>query len=175
MKILTCKFINATKTSQGAALLASLSSINNSSNQFHTSNKLEFIYNVKNNHKNLHANKNLILNNRRNIRYGNLGGKINTSGATLLLSPAEATKILRAHEATVDLEEKCSIKYYDVNYLGSNNPPEDRQTQAKYLHSDIYLFGVFDGHGGKNESLIFKTLNFKFLSFFDKKIRLLLF
>lgn len=76
----------------------------------------------------------------------NIGGK--TSSNTLLLSPAEASKILRTNESTVDLEAKCPIKYYDINYLGANNPPEDRQAQAKCLNSDIYLFGVFDGHGG---------------------------
>jgi hypothetical protein len=89
----------------------------------------------------------------RSLRYLNLGGRINSStssasSSTLLLSPAEATRILRTNESTVDIESKCSIKYYDVNYLGANNPSEDRQAQAKYLNSDIYLFGVFDGHGG---------------------------
>lgn len=64
----------------------------------------------------------------------------------LLLSPTEATKILRTHEATVDVESNCAIKYYDVNYLGSNIPAEDRQAQAKLLSSDVYLFGVFDGY-----------------------------
>lgn len=83
---------------------------------------------------------------KRNIRYLNLGDR---STSNLLLSPAEATKILRTNESTVDIQSKCSIKYYDVNYLGANNPIEDRQTSAKFLYSDIYLFGVFDGHGGK--------------------------
>ena len=63
----------------------------------------------------------------------------------LLLSPAEATQTLRTNEATVDVESTCAIKYYDVNYLGSNMPPEDRSAQAKLLNSDIFLFGVFDG------------------------------
>lgn len=88
------------------------------------------------------ANLNLL---KRNIRYLNLGDR---STSNLLLSPAEATKILRTNESTVDIQSKCSIKYYDVNYLGANNPIEDRQTSAKFLYSDIYLFGVFDGHGG---------------------------
>lgn len=87
--------------------------------------------------------KNLI---KRNIRYLNLGDR---STSNLLLSPAEATRILRSNEATVDIQSRCSIKYYDANYLGSNNPIEDRQTSAKFLYSDVYLFGVFDGHGGK--------------------------
>ncbi len=39
------------------------------------------------------------------------------------LSSHEATKILRAHEASVDLEPNCPVKYYEVNYLGANNPP----------------------------------------------------
>lgn len=81
-----------------------------------------------------------------------IGGK--TSSTTLILSPAEATRILRAHESTVDIESKSAIKYYDINYLGANNPAEDRQTQAKFLHSDVYLFGVFDGHGGEFEKII---------------------
>ena len=67
------------------------------------------------------------------------------SSKKLLLSPSEASKILRTNEATVDIESKSPIKYYDVNYLGANSPPEDRQAQAKLLYSDIYLFGVFDG------------------------------
>ena len=98
---------------------------------------------------------NSISTSRRHLNYLNIGGRINSSTSssvtatpTLLLSPAEATRILRTNESTVDLESKCSIKYYDVNYLGANNPSEDRQAQAKYLNSDIYLFGVFDGHGG---------------------------
>lgn len=73
------------------------------------------------------------------------------ASSSLILSPAEATTILRTNESTVDIETKTtktSVKYYDNNYLGSNNPPEDRYAQAKFLHSDVYLFGVFDGHGG---------------------------
>jgi hypothetical protein len=109
-------------------------------------------------------------------RYLNLGGRINSSTSSasspnLLLSPAEATRILRTNESTVDIESKCPVKYYDVNYLGANSPPEDRQAQAKYLNSDIYLFGVFDGHGGDSSLLRKKkqqqTINlivFKFIN-----------
>lgn len=83
---------------------------------------------------------------RNLVRYPS---RTSSNAAPLLLSPAEATKILRANEQTVDIESKCAIEFYDVNYLGANNPSEDRQAQAKYLHhSDLYLFGVFDGHGG---------------------------
>ncbi|UJR36978.1 hypothetical protein I4U23_029686 [Adineta vaga] len=66
------------------------------------------------------------------------------------LSSHETTKILRTHEASVHLEVKCPVKYYEVNYLGANNPPEDRQAQARINSSDsnMHLFGVFDGHGG---------------------------
>ncbi|CAF1232783.1 unnamed protein product [Adineta steineri] len=66
------------------------------------------------------------------------------------LSSYEATKILRTHEASIDLEANCPVKYYEVNYLGANNPPEDRQAQARIrsIDSYMYLFGVFDGHGG---------------------------
>ncbi len=39
------------------------------------------------------------------------------------LSSHEATKILRTHEASIDLEGNCPVKYYEVNYLGANNPP----------------------------------------------------
>jgi len=39
------------------------------------------------------------------------------------LSSHEATKILRTHEASIDLEADCPVKYYEVNYLGANNPP----------------------------------------------------
>lgn len=39
------------------------------------------------------------------------------------LSSQEATGILRTHEASVDLEANCPVKYYEVNYLGANNPP----------------------------------------------------
>lgn len=92
---------------------------------------------------------------KRDIRYLNLGDR---STSNLLLSPAEATKILRTNEATVDIQSRCSIKYYDANYLGSNNPIEDRQTSAKFLYSDIYLFGVFDGHGGKIKLQTLRTL-----------------
>ncbi|CAF2842266.1 unnamed protein product [Rotaria sp. Silwood2] len=66
------------------------------------------------------------------------------------LSSQEASGILRAHEASIDLEANCPVKYYEVNYLGANNPPEDRQAQARIQSPDsnMYLFGVFDGHGG---------------------------
>ncbi|CAF3332441.1 unnamed protein product [Rotaria socialis] len=66
------------------------------------------------------------------------------------LSSQEASGILRAHEASIDLEANCPVKYYEVNYLGANNPPEDRQAQARIhsVDSNMYLFGVFDGHGG---------------------------
>ena len=39
------------------------------------------------------------------------------------LSSHEATEILRTHEASIDLEANCPVKYYEVNYLGANNPP----------------------------------------------------
>ena len=39
------------------------------------------------------------------------------------LSSQEATEILRTHEASIDLEVNCPVKYYEVNYLGANNPP----------------------------------------------------
>ena len=39
------------------------------------------------------------------------------------LSSQEATGILRMHEASIDLEANCPVKYYEVNYLGANNPP----------------------------------------------------
>jgi hypothetical protein len=39
------------------------------------------------------------------------------------LSSQEASGILRAHEASIDLEANCPVKYYEVNYLGANNPP----------------------------------------------------
>ena len=39
------------------------------------------------------------------------------------LSSQEATGILRTHEASIDLEANCPAKYYEVNYLGANNPP----------------------------------------------------
>jgi pyruvate dehydrogenase phosphatase len=68
--------------------------------------------------------------------------------SSLLLSPSEATRMLRKNESTIDLESKCLIKFYEVNHLGANNPAEDRQAQAKCLSNDAYLFGVFDGHGG---------------------------
>jgi serine/threonine protein phosphatase PrpC len=97
------------------------------------------------------------------------------------LSSQEATGILRTHEASIDLEANCPVKYYEVNYLGANNPPgrcqliyfclfvhnrnddvcfsltylyrsvlEDRQAQGRIRSPDsnMYLFGVFDGHGG---------------------------
>jgi pyruvate dehydrogenase phosphatase len=67
---------------------------------------------------------------------------------TLLFSPSETNYILRANEANVDLHTKSAIKYYDANYLGSNNPCEDRSVHAKFLHNDYFLFGVYDGHGG---------------------------
>jgi hypothetical protein len=44
----------------------------------------------------------------------NIGGKT----SSLLLSPAEASRILRTNESTVDIESKSPIKYYEVNYLG---------------------------------------------------------
>ncbi|CAF0769500.1 unnamed protein product [Rotaria sp. Silwood1] len=66
------------------------------------------------------------------------------------LSSQEATKILQTHEASIDLEANCPVNYYEVNYLGANNPSEDRQAQARIRSNDsnMYLFGVFDGHGG---------------------------
>jgi len=39
------------------------------------------------------------------------------------LSSHETTKILRTHEASIDLEDDSPVKYYEVNYLGANNPP----------------------------------------------------
>ncbi|CAF4202099.1 unnamed protein product, partial [Rotaria magnacalcarata] len=39
------------------------------------------------------------------------------------LLPEEATKILQKNEASIDLEAHCSVKYYEANHLGANNPP----------------------------------------------------
>ena len=71
-------------------------------------------------------------------------------GKKLLLSPTEATRTLRKHEATFDVDFTCPIKYYDVNYLSSNAPSEDRSAQAKLVGSVIFLFGVFDGYVLRN-------------------------
>ena len=79
---------------------------------------------------------------------GGGGGAAGGNSSSLLLSPTEASTILRTNESTVDIKSKSAIKFYESNYLGANEPPEDRQAHAKALNSDIYLFGVFDGHGG---------------------------
>jgi len=55
------------------------------------------------------------------------------------LSSQEATSILRTHEASIDLEANCQVKYYDVNYLGANNPPGRQHPQL----ISINLTGVF--------------------------------
>lgn len=91
---------------------------------------------------------NLLIKNYKQIVQSYQVKNVSNITSSILLSPAEANRILRKNESTIDLESKCPIKYYDVNYLGANNPPEDRQAQAKCLSTDCYLFGVFDGHGG---------------------------
>ncbi len=97
----------------------------------------------------------LILISKRSIHENSIGASFirqkshnRALSKKLLLSPTEATKILRTNEETVDVDSSCPIKYYDINYLGSNSPPEDRQAQAKLALHDVYMFGVFDGHGG---------------------------
>lgn len=56
------------------------------------------------------------------------------------LSSGEATKILRTHEASIDLEGNCPVKYYEVNYLGANNPPGMSKTRLN-IHSPLFSRG----------------------------------
>lgn len=56
----------------------------------------------------------------------------------LRLSSQEATGILRMHEASIDLEANCPVKYYEVNYLGANNPPGQLLIQMKIFRSRFH-------------------------------------
>lgn len=38
------------------------------------------------------------------------------------LSPEETTKILQKNEASVNFEQNGPMRYYEINYLGANNP-----------------------------------------------------
>ena len=65
------------------------------------------------------------------------------------LSSQEATKILRTHEASIDLEANCPVKYYEVNYLGANNPPgmyKKIWIESKdHSHSSQYSLSLLNG------------------------------
>ncbi|KYQ56052.1 [Pyruvate dehydrogenase [acetyl-transferring]]-phosphatase 1, mitochondrial [Trachymyrmex zeteki] len=64
------------------------------------------------------------------------------------LTPQEVTNVLQANEYTKEFSGPGSIKYYDSNQLGSNNPIEDTRSEAQCLLTKGVLLGVFDGHGG---------------------------
>ncbi len=61
------------------------------------------------------------------------------------LSSQEATGILRTHETSIDLEVNCPVKYYEVNYLGANNPPGilDRHISIQFY---LFYFKRIDKH-----------------------------
>ncbi|XP_022903194.1 pyruvate dehydrogenase [acetyl-transferring]-phosphatase 1, mitochondrial [Onthophagus taurus] len=63
------------------------------------------------------------------------------------LTPQEVDSILRTNEFNYEFFEG-SVKSYDSNQLGSNNPMEDTRSEAKCTLTTGLLFGVFDGHGG---------------------------
>ncbi|KAK2726475.1 pyruvate dehydrogenase [acetyl-transferring]-phosphatase 1, mitochondrial-like isoform X2 [Artemia franciscana] len=65
-----------------------------------------------------------------------------------LLSPAQATEILRANEVSRILTRPGAVKTVEWNQLGSNTPIEDTLAVAHCKPSKGMLFGVFDGHGG---------------------------
>lgn len=56
--------------------------------------------------------------------------------------------ILRKYEYTKELTGG-PIKSYDSNQLPSNAPIEDTANEAICQFSKGYMFGVFDGHGGR--------------------------
>lgn len=63
------------------------------------------------------------------------------------LSSQEATGILRTHEASIDLEANCPVKYYEVNYLGANNPPGMCVSMIKRKK-----YKIFFSHRGSSSS-----------------------
>ncbi|KAK2718388.1 pyruvate dehydrogenase [acetyl-transferring]-phosphatase 1, mitochondrial-like [Artemia franciscana] len=65
-----------------------------------------------------------------------------------LLSPVQATEILRANEMSRILTRSGAVKAVEWNQLGSNIPIEDTLAVAHCKHSKGMLFGVFDGHSG---------------------------
>lgn len=71
-------------------------------------------------------------------------------GYTPTLSPQQVTSLLCANESTREakIQGVNVVRGFDSNQLASNNPIEDRRSQATMLQTDGMLFGVFDGHGG---------------------------
>lgn len=59
----------------------------------------------------------------------------------------QVNQVLYANEFTKEFADQ-TVKSYDSNQVASNNPLEDRRSEASCLYSNGKLFGVFDGHAG---------------------------
>lgn len=67
------------------------------------------------------------------------------------LSPSEVTALLSQNESTAEanLYGFDVVRAFDSNQLAANNNIEDRRAVARLIDSGELLFGVFDGHGGR--------------------------
>ena len=67
---------------------------------------------------------------------------------TPLLSPREASEIIRKNERRTDVHVGV-VSYFETNNLASNSPCEDRNAEFQLLKTNGgTAFCVFDGHGG---------------------------
>ena len=64
------------------------------------------------------------------------------------LTPQQVSGVLRMNETTVQVRDGGSVLGFESNQLHSNNPIEDRRSEARLTQTDGFLFGVFDGHAG---------------------------
>lgn len=65
----------------------------------------------------------------------------------LFKNVVNADTILRANEKTIKIDDQA-ISKIDISQLAANKPVEDNFSGVKFLSSNAYLFGVFDGHAG---------------------------
>ncbi|XP_055386929.1 pyruvate dehydrogenase [acetyl-transferring]-phosphatase 1, mitochondrial [Condylostylus longicornis] len=65
-----------------------------------------------------------------------------------ILSPYDVNLILRENEYCHIFPKGSRLKGFDTNQLASNNPIEDSRTEASLIHTNGFVCGVFDGHGG---------------------------
>ncbi|CAH1779980.1 unnamed protein product [Owenia fusiformis] len=80
-----------------------------------------------------------------------VANRCDDAGSTLSypkLTPQQVSSILRNNENTFELKRGKSVRSFDTNQLASNDPIEDRRSEARLTQTDGLMFGVFDGHAG---------------------------
>ncbi|XP_014254564.1 pyruvate dehydrogenase [acetyl-transferring]-phosphatase 1, mitochondrial-like isoform X2 [Cimex lectularius] len=80
------------------------------------------------------------------------------------LSHPEVSSFLSSHEYNYTVQEPSAVKGYVTNQLAANDPLEDTRAEAKCLHKNCMMFGVYDGHGGASCARVLAKRLFSYIA-----------